>query len=68
MYNPQIRRADSFSLHCWTGDYHAFEATIRKQFSSGIQFDLNYTLSKCMDLDPPASPMGPTVPRALVSV
>lgn len=33
-----------------SGNYHAFEATIRKQFSRGVQFDLNYTLSKCIDL------------------
>jgi hypothetical protein len=32
------------------GEYHAFQLTTRKRFSNGIQFDLNYTLSKSMDL------------------
>ena len=33
-----------------SGNYHAFELTLRKRFSSGVQFDVNYTLSKCIDL------------------
>ena len=33
-----------------SANYHAFETTLRKRFSSGVQFDLNYTLSKCIDL------------------
>lgn len=33
-----------------SGNYHAFETTLRKRFSDGVQFDFNYTLSKCIDL------------------
>ncbi|MGI8741954.1 MAG: carboxypeptidase regulatory-like domain-containing protein [Bryobacteraceae bacterium] len=32
------------------GDYHAMQWTVRKRFSNGIQFDLNYTYSKSIDL------------------
>ena len=32
------------------GDYHAMEWTLRKAFSSGVQFDLNYTFSKSIDI------------------
>jgi hypothetical protein len=33
-----------------SGSYHAMQWTVRKRFSSGIQFDLNYTYSKSIDL------------------
>lgn len=32
------------------GDYNALQITLRKAFSSGVEFDFNYTLSKSMDL------------------
>ena len=32
------------------GNYHAGQLTLRKRFSSGFQFDVNYTLSKSLDL------------------
>ena len=32
------------------GDYHAMEWTVRKSFSNGIQFDLNYTFAKSIDI------------------
>ena len=57
-----IRCAHRVSLHRG-GDYHAFEATVRKQFSSGIQFDLNYTLSKCIDLGSTRESDGPNGPQ-----
>ena len=31
-------------------DYHAMQLTLRKRFSSGYQFDVNYTLSRSKDL------------------
>ncbi len=33
-----------------SGHYHAMQWTLRKRFSNGIQFDLNYTYSKSIDL------------------
>ncbi len=32
------------------GDYHALQVTLRKRLSFGLQFDLNYTWSKSIDL------------------
>src|SRR5262249_11502466 len=32
------------------GNYHAMQATVRKRFSQGYQFDFNYTWSKSIDL------------------
>ena len=49
LYNPQYVALTAFRSIA-NGSYHAFEATLRKRFSSGVQFDLNYTLSKCLDM------------------
>jgi hypothetical protein len=49
LYNPQYVALTAFRS-IGSGDYHAFEATLRKRFSGGVQFDFNYTLSKCMDM------------------
>lgn len=42
------------SMFAWSSigksNYNAFQATLRKQFSSGAQFDLNYTYSKSIDI------------------
>ena len=49
MFNPQFS-----ALAAWSsigkGDYHAMQWTVRKSFGSGLQFDLNYTWSKSIDL------------------
>jgi hypothetical protein len=49
IFNPQYS-----ALSTWgsigAGDYHAAQLTIRKRFSGGLMFDLNYTLSKSIDL------------------
>jgi hypothetical protein len=49
MFNPQFS-----ALAAWSsigkGDYHGMQWTVRKSFSSGLQFDLNYTWSKSIDL------------------
>jgi len=49
MFNPQFS-----ALAAWSsigkGDYHAMQWTVRKSFSNGLQFDLNYTWSKSIDL------------------
>ncbi|MCP5116090.1 MAG: hypothetical protein GY953_35130, partial [bacterium] len=42
------------ALAAWSsighGNYHAAQLTVRKRFSQGFQFDLNYTFSKSLDL------------------
>jgi carboxypeptidase family protein len=42
------------ALAAWSsighGNYHAAQFTVRKRFSDGVQFDLNYTFSKSLDL------------------
>jgi Carboxypeptidase regulatory-like domain len=42
------------SMFAWSSigksNYNALQATLRKQFSSGLQFDLNYTYSKSIDI------------------
>lgn len=48
-YNGQFS-----SLYSWStiarSDYHAFQVSLRKTLSSGLAFDLNYTLSKSTDM------------------
>jgi len=34
-----------------TGAYHSAQLTVRKRFDHGIQFDLNYTFSKSIDMN-----------------
>ncbi len=49
MFNPQFSALSAFSS-IGKGDYHAMQWTIRKRFSAGLTFDLNYTWSKSIDL------------------
>ena len=63
LYNAQYVALTAFRS-IGSGDYHAFEATIRKQYSSGLQFDLNYTLSKCIDLGSTRESDGPNGPQS----
>ncbi|MFZ0800402.1 MAG: carboxypeptidase regulatory-like domain-containing protein, partial [Terriglobales bacterium] len=39
----------SFRTNCCDSNYHAFQTTMRKRFSSGLQFNANYTYAKAMD-------------------
>jgi Carboxypeptidase regulatory-like domain/TonB dependent receptor len=52
----------AFSMYGWSSigssSYHALQATLRKQFSHGIQFDFNYTFSKSIDITSAASRVG----------
>ena len=41
-----------------TSSYHALQASLRKQTSSGVQFDFNYTFSKSIDITSAASRVG----------
>jgi hypothetical protein len=48
--NPQYA-----SLYAWrstgTASYHALQVSLRKRMTHGVQFDLNYTYSKSIDLE-----------------
>src|SRR5258708_33248861 len=52
----------AFSMYGWrsigSSGYHALQASLRKQFSHGLQFDFNYTFSKSMDITSAASRVG----------
>ena len=52
----------AFSMYGWSSigssTYHALQATLRKQLSHGVQFDLNYTFSKSTDITSAASRVG----------
>jgi hypothetical protein len=55
IYGPwAIFNAQYSALSAWSsigaGDYHSAQLTIRKRFSGGLMFDLNYTLAKSIDL------------------
>jgi len=41
-----------------SSSYHALQANLRKQVSHGVQFDLNYTYSKSLDITSAASRVG----------
>jgi hypothetical protein len=49
VFNPQFSALSAWSS-LGKGDYHALQVTVRKRFSYGLQFDLNYTWSKSIDL------------------
>jgi hypothetical protein len=49
LFNPQFSALSAFSS-IGLGDYHAWQWTVRKRYSYGLQFDLNYTWSKSIDL------------------
>jgi hypothetical protein len=57
-YNPQ-----NASLYAWrtigNSSYNALQASLRKRFSQGVQFDLYYTLSKSIDLSSDAERIRP---------
>jgi hypothetical protein len=49
-------------MYAWssigTSNYHALQASLRKQLSHGVQFDFNYTFSKSLDITSAASRVG----------
>jgi len=49
LFNPQFSALSAWSS-IGLGDYHSLQVTVRKRYSYGLQFDLNYTLSKSIDL------------------
>lgn len=58
----QFLNNQAISMYGWSSignsSYHALQASLRKQFSHGVQFDLNYTFSKSIDTTSAASRVG----------
>ncbi len=54
--------SQAISAYGWSSvgnsNYNALQASLRKQFSGGLQFDLNYTYSKSIDITSTASRVG----------
>ncbi len=52
----------AISMYGWSSigssSYHALQASLRKQLSHGVQFDINYTFSKSSDITSAASRVG----------
>jgi hypothetical protein len=46
--NPKLGNI-SFRTNCCDSNYHGWQTTLRKRFTSGLQFNVNYTYSKGMD-------------------
>jgi hypothetical protein len=66
-FNPQFSALSAFSS-IGKGNYHGMQWTIRKRFSGGLLFDLNYTWSKSIDLGSTAENGGSTNPTATASL
>ena len=58
----QFMSNQAISMYGWssigTSNYHALQASLRKQVSHGLQFDFNYTYSKSIDITSAASRVG----------
>ena len=58
----QFLNNQAISMYGWSSigssTYHALQVSLRKQFSSGVQFDSNYTYSKSLDVTSAASRVG----------
>ncbi len=58
----QMLNNQDTTMFAWSSigrsDYHALQVTFRKQFGSGLQFDVNYTFSKSIDYTSSATRLG----------
>ena len=58
----QMLNNQATSMFGWSSigssNYNALQATLRKQFGSSVQFDLNYTYSKSIDITSSATRLG----------
>jgi hypothetical protein len=58
----QFMSNQAISMYAWSSvgnsNYNALQASLRKQFSHGVQFDLNYTYSKSIDITSSAARVG----------
>ena len=64
LYSPQYAALTAFRT-AGDGDYNALQVTVRKRFSNGVQFDLNYTFSKSIDMNSTRETDGPSTKQIL---
>ena len=57
LFNPQFSALSTWSS-IGLGDYHALQVSLRKRLGFGLQFDVNYTWSKSIDLGSGAESSG----------
>ena len=57
-YSPQFSSLYAWRSMAWS-NYNAAQFTLRHRMSHGVQFDLNYTLSKALDISSDAERVGP---------
>lgn len=57
-YSPQFSSLYAWRSIAWS-NYNALQATLRHRMSHGLQFDLNYTYSKALDISSDAERVGP---------
>jgi hypothetical protein len=62
MQPGQMLNDQATTMYAWSSvgssNYNGLQASLRKQFGSGIQFDLNYTYSKSIDITSSATRLG----------
>jgi hypothetical protein len=62
MLPGQMLNNQATTMYAWSSvgssNYNALQASLRKQFSGGVQFDLNYTYSKSIDITSSATRLG----------
>ena len=57
-YSPQFGSLYAWRSVAWS-NYNAMQATLRHRMSHGLQFDVNYTYSKALDISSDAERVGP---------
>jgi hypothetical protein len=62
-FHPQYAAFGALSS-IGTSDYHSFQASLRKRFSSNLTFDFNYTMGHSLDIASGLEPTGSTISGA----
>ncbi|MGB7333195.1 MAG: hypothetical protein WBD25_17550, partial [Terriglobales bacterium] len=66
-YAPQFSSLYAWRSMAWS-NYNALQATLRHRLSHGLQFDLNYTFSKSLDISSDAERVGPASNGSLLGL
>jgi hypothetical protein len=66
-YSPQFSSLYGWRSIAWS-NYNALQVTVHHKMSHGVQFDLNYTLSKAMDISSDAERVGPASNGSLLGL
>jgi hypothetical protein len=66
-YSPQFSSLYGWRSVAWS-NYNALQITVHHKMSHGVQFDLNYTLSKAMDISSDAERVGPASNGSLLGL